>query len=390
MIHALLALLYLAQLLLRSALARRAADRADAATLHAQALGACAVRHDDIAVLQPIRSGDPALAEVLAGALDALPDAAHVLWLVDADDAPALAITAALARARPARRLTRLVLPPPAPDRNPKTVKLEAGVAASGESVLVVLDDDARLSGAALDTLVATLEHAALATALPWYEDARPLPGALLARFVDDHAALTYLAPLALLDPVSINGMAYALRRETLARLGGFVSQAHYLADDLALALALRERGLAIAQTTAPVRMRTTLAGSAHYVRLMHRWHLFATLLLAAHGARLRLLAGVLNGLPPLLLWAVVLWPLGAASGTALAVTLATVLVRAWVVAHLQRRFVPAPLPARPLVSLLAELLQPVHLVHALLVRRIRWRDRHYRVRAVDDFVACR
>ncbi|UXI67120.1 hypothetical protein [Tahibacter amnicola] len=41
-----------------------------------------------------------------------------------------------------------------------------------------------------------------------------------------------------------------------------------------------------------------------------------------------------------------------------------------------------------PLLSVLAELLQPLHLLHAAVVRRIRWRSRHYRVFDNDRFVS--
>jgi len=46
------------------------------------------------------------------------------------------------------------------------------------------------------------------------------------------------------------------------------------------------------------------------------------------------------------------------------------------------------PAPQRPVLSLFAELLQPLHLLHALCVRTVRWRSRRYRVRADGGFHA--
>ena len=377
---ALPALAYAALLIARTALAHREASRQESSRGRGAARAPA-----DVAVLQPILSGDPALEAVLGRALDALPRAAFV-WLVDEDDPEALRVTDALAASRPGREIRRLVLPPAPPGVNPKTFKLERGRPAVDADALVVLDDDACLDAAALGALVGALDEGSLATALPWYEDAPSLAGALLARFVNDNAATTYLAPLALLPPVSINGMCYAMRAETLEAMGGFAPLERHLTDDLALAHALQRRGLAIVQTSAPVRMRTSLDGLPAYVRLMHRWYLFATLLLAAQTVRVRALAFVLQGLPPLLLWATVLASLAAPSPASFATLLALLAVRAAALATLHRRFVGAPLRPRPVVSILAELLQPLHLAHALAVRTVRWRSRRYRVRAADDF----
>ena len=369
---------------------------------------------EDVAVLQPILAGDPALETVLAGNLAALSEARFV-WLVDDDDPVAADVAARLAAAHPGHRI-RTMTCPAAPDGvNPKAFKLEIGWRACTEDVLLVLDDDARLPGASLGVLVAALEDGALACALPHHapaggfpsRDGSPLvdgspsrdglPSALLAAFIDDNAAMTYLAPLRLVGPVSINGMAYVIRRATLERLGGFAPIRHHLADDLGMATMLREASLArganlareanfaLVQTAAPVEVRTTLAGWGAYVRQMHRWYLFATLLLSARPARVRLLAVVLQAVHPLLLWTLLGLALAAPSiGTVGTLGLVAAL-RSSVLRSLRERF-GAGGRARPLVSLVAELLQPVHLAHATLVRTIRWRTRTYRVRALDDF----
>lgn len=332
----------------------------------------------EVAVLQPILSGDPRLAGVLEDALRALPDA-RFHWLVDADDAEARRIVEELRRRHPGARACEHVNPPPPDGANPKTFKLDRALARLQEPVCLVLDDDARLSAPALSVLLAALDSSDLATALPQHRDAERLPGRLLAQFVNDNAALTYLAPLAFAPPLSINGMCYAMRTARLREIGGFAPLLPALADDLALADRLRRHGGTIAQTAAAVEVQTSIVGLAHYVRQMHRWMLFATLLLRRQPPRWKFAILVLQGLPPALLWAlllaVALRPSGAAFGL-LALTLAA---RAGLLAAARRGACVAARP-HPLLSLLSELLQPLHLLHATIVRTVRWRSRRYRV----------
>ncbi|MCD9125203.1 glycosyltransferase [Luteimonas sp. C4P040a] len=339
----------------------------------------------EVAVLQPILGGDPRLIDVLGVTLDALPDA-RFHWLIDDGDTHAQSVVAALQATHPHACIV-VHVNPSAPDGvNPKSFKLDRALAAVEAPVCLVLDDDATLSADALARLVAALNGADIATALPGYvDDGERLPGRLLAQFVNDNAALTYLAPLAWASPVSINGMCYALRTARLRALGGFAPLLHALADDLAMADQVRARGGRIAQTTAPVHVRTSIDGPAHYLRQMHRWMLFATLLLRRQPMRMRVLITVLHGLPPLLLWAM---------GVALSVqpmmtgalcVIGVLVLRAAVPAWLQRRL-GVSAPQRPLLSLLAELLQPLHLLHATCVRTVRWRSRRYRVHADGGF----
>lgn len=341
----------------------------------------------EVAVLQPILGGDPRLIDVLGETLDALPDA-RFHWLVDAGDTSAQAVIASLQATHPQMSIV-VHLNPAAPDGvNPKTFKLDRALASVEAPVCLVLDDDATLSADALARLVAALDTADIATALPGYVDGgERLPGRLLAQFVNDNAALTYLAPLTWAPPVSINGMCYALRTTRLRALGGFAPLLHALADDLAMADHLRAHGGRIAQTIAPVRVRTSIDGPVHYIRQMHRWMLFATLLLRRQPRRIRLLITLLHGLPPLLLWAMGItlaaWP---SEGGALGVGAALVL-RAIVPGWLQARLGVAT-RQRPLLSLLAELLQPLHLLHAACVRTVRWRSRRYRVHDDGGFHA--
>ncbi len=339
-----------------------------------------------VAILQPILGDDPLLAQVLQHNLQALPGA-HFHWLLDDADAIGRATADALCAAHPGHQITCLVHPAAPEGTNPKTFKLDAVLPQVREPVLLVLDDDARLSAAALAQLLDELgaADADLVTALPCYRDDGARGARLMAQFVNNNAVLTYLGLLPWLPPLSINGMCYALRSERLRELGGFTPLLRMLADDLALARALRRQGARLFQSTAPVEVQTHVPTLQRYRQQMHRWMLFALLLLRDESPRLRLLIGVLHGLPPLLLWALLVLAMLPPIGLpALAAALVLVL-RAGLLMYLQRR-AGGRARHRPLASLLAELLQPLHLLHAACVRRIRWRTRLYEVRANNDF----
>ena len=337
-----------------------------------------------VAILQPILGGDPLLAQVLAANLQALPGA-HFHWLLDEADALGRAAAAQLCAQYPDHPITCLLHPAAPQGINPKTFKLDGVLPRVQEPVVLVLDDDARLSAAALAQMLDELPLADLVTALPCYRDDARFGSRLMAQFVNNNTALTYLGLLPWLAPLSINGMCYALRTTRLRELGGFAPLRHMLADDLALARALRDQGARLHQSTACVEVQTHVPTLQRYRQQMHRWMLFALLLLRDESRPVRALIGLLHGLPPLLLWAVLLlaaWPPLGAPALIAAVVL---LLRAAVLMRLQRR-ASGRVRHRPVLSVLAELLQPLHLLHATCVRRIRWRTHLYHVRANDRF----
>ena len=58
--------------------------------------------------------------------------------------------------------------------------------------------------------------------------------------------------------------------------MGGFAPIAGQLCDDYALASLVKQHGGTIRQGITPQYLQTTVAGPSQYVRLMHRWFLFA------------------------------------------------------------------------------------------------------------------
>ncbi len=349
-------------------------------------------------VLQPIRSGDPTLGEALGASLRALGARGATLhWLIDEDDpAAAGAVRGVLARQPELASRVRVGLHPPCPTGvNPKLFKLDRALAGCAGDTVLVLDDDARLPPATLDALLAALPGApateanpVVATALPAYLPASGSGSRLLARFVNDHAPITYLPPRLAGGAPTLNGMCWAMRRDALLSIGDFAPRLHHLTDDLAMAQAVLDAGGRIDQRREPVWMRTALPDRAAYVAQMHRWILFGLLLARAQRwpARLRVLLG--QGLPSLLPLAATLAlaasPSWAGAGAFACGALAHVFGRR----ALQRACAGTVAKAEPATSLLVALLLPLHLLHAALVPRIRWRTHRYRVYANDRFEA--
>jgi len=340
----------------------------------------------EVSILQPILSGDPYLPEVLEDNLRAMAEA-RFFWLIDDDDGVAQTLTQALVHQYPECHIQIRSLPKAPEGTNPKSFKLQAVLTEVNTRVLLVLDDDARLSTSALEELVCALEQGDLVTALPCYREAVGLGGRLLAQFVNNNAALTYLPLLPFTGPISINGMCYALSTQRFKGLGGFSNILTHLTDDLAMARLLRQHQARLVQSTASVEVQTGIPDLGAYVRQMHRWFLFATLLLRTQSWQMKVLIGLLQGLHPWLLWLLIVIVLSFPSPVTVLTLCLVLLIRSGVLCGLQKRLT-TKVRHLPLLSVTSELLQPLHFLHATLQRTIQWRTRVYRVHDNDDFVS--
>ncbi len=347
-----------------------------------------------LTVLRPILGGDADLAATLTDALAELPEARFV-WCVDEDDPVGRAVADQVAAAHPRHRV-EIAVSPPAPDGvNPKSFKLGRATVAHGgvtagstHDPLLVLDDDTRVSRRGVLDLLAALERHDLATGLPTYRRGTSVPGRLVEQFVNSSAALTYLGLAALGEPRSVNGMTYLLTRGTLARMGGFAAVERVLVDDLAVAERLHAVGGTIAQLASVQRVSTTVTGLSGYVALMHRWMLFARLLVERESPVGKAVVVGLLGTPPPLLGVLIGQALLRRRTGPLALAVTTLAVRQLTLATLNRRLGAGPVD--PFLSPLAELLVPVHMLHALLDRTVTWRSRRYVVHAADSFAPAR
>lgn len=331
-----------------------------------------------VSIIQPILSGDPALATGLATNLDA-PTAyrREFLWLVDTDDAAAQAICAALIARRPQADVRLILLDPPAASENPKLIKLIAGARVAQGEVICVLDDDTRLPPYGLERLLPALDTpgVGLAFGLPYYVSFDSLWSAMVACFVNSSSLTTYLPYASLGEPLTINGMCYAMRRDALESIGGFGGLEHIVADDFAVAQRVRVGGYRLAQTGLRHAISTTVGGPGAYARIIQRWLIFPRESLLRHLAPrdLALFYGVT--LVPLAgPWLALIGVLG--RGPSRMLGLAYLAYSYAIFAHLEAAYLGCPTPRRwrwlvPLVQLLT----PIQALAALLApQRINWR----------------
>lgn len=328
---------------------------------------------ESITVLQPILSGDPSLAALLAENVANQPDA-RFLWLIDEDDAPGRRIAAELASST-----VEVLLAPPVPQgQNPKVWKLALGLPRCGDLV-AVLDDDTVLPPGALERARRALGDGELVTGLPFYRPGTTVWSRLVAAFVNGSALVTYLPMVSFGPPVTINGMFYLTRRSTLESLGGFAAIADRLCDDYELAKLYRRAGLSIVQTTIAHPLSTTVPDFTTYARLLRRWMVFARQLFRES---LTVPMVTLVVLPALLPLAALGTALAARSVPAVVATLGAVTAKAIALAVLRRRvFGTADGGAAVLFEVVADLVQPLHaLAAAVRPRHIRWRTRQIQI----------
>jgi len=337
--------------------------------------------HGRVTILQPILSGDPTLGSTLKANVIAL-EKADFVWLIDDDDEVAKATVNHIKQQLPQRNISVKFCSAAPQGVNPKAFKLEQAWREVSDDIILVLDDDAMLSPDAFAHLVSEVAADNLVTALPYYAASKESYSALLAQFVNDSSAMTYLPLLPYLPPLTINGMCYALTRQTLAKVDGFAAIQHHLTDDLALASLLNQHQVRLTQSIALVKIHTDLASGKKYWQQMHRWFLFATLLLREKSLKINMLIFLLQGLHPLLLWGVLLMTFSHPL-----VVLTCLIVRHFALRKVQQSLT-ADIQSRPLLSLVSELLQPVHLLHAFCNRTIVWRTRRYRVLSNKNFVS--
>lgn len=345
-----------------------------------------------VSILQPILSGDPTLPQTLAHNLAAHSTyAREFLWLVDEDDTLGQATCTALIAAHPDAGVRLLLQPPPPQGANPKTFKLVNGLAAARGDVICVLDDDTMLPAGGLEQCLPYLAQpgAGLAFGLPYQVNFTNAWSGLIALFVNTNSLPTYVPYASLHEPVTINGMFYALRRTTLDQLGGFDGLEPILADDFAVAQRVRSHGLHLVQTPLRHAISTQVPSLHRYLSLMQRWFIFPRESLLRHlpwreQVLVYALALVPTLLPPLLLLGLLLWP-----STPLATLLALYFATSWAAfLHLDRAYLGHPTPTA--WSLLVPALQvvfPLQLLAALLLpQRITWRGHVMQVERGGSF----
>lgn len=337
---------------------------------------------NQVTIVQPILSGDPTLEETLTFNLHANPEV-NFLWLIDDNDNKAQELTKTLKQDFEHINI-KILSYKDCPDKiNPKVFKLNQGLKKVVTDYVVILDDDAMILPDTLNDLVVNLKHNDLTTGLPIYKDNGNFWCKLMTQFVNNNSAMTYLPLLWFWKPVSINGMCYALKTTTVRQLNYFDSILGYLADDLSLALIMKQKKMNLYQSRHYILLQTNIENSDRYKNLMHRWFLFATLLLKNHSLKENIVITLLHGVAPLFLWMTILYSLRDCHYILLPLVL---IVRLLLIQLVQRQVFGKKDLYSYGISLLAELLQPVHLFHAFARKTIFWRTHIYRVESNEKF----
>lgn len=127
---------------------------------------------------------------------------------------------------------------------------------------------------------------------------------------------------------------------------------------------------------------------------MMHRWMVFATVLLRDQSGLLKLLLGIFLAVPPLLLWCVII--LGVTNPNQLLTLAEFLVIRFLLLLQIHRAAFGDIMQSTGnsttagrfsfWLSLLSEMLQPLHSLHGFFVRRIRWRSRLIQVQRDGTF----
>jgi len=168
-----------------------------------------------------------------------------VVFGVNRADDPALAVVERLRRQFPAVDIA-VVVDPRRHGTNPKVGNLMNMLPAAKHDLLVIADSDLHVAPDWLTRVCAALDVPGIGLACTLYAGL-PATGALVERLAAMHITHTFL-PGALLSRAlgrqDCLGATMALRRETLARIGGLAALADHLADDNLLGRRVRALGL--------------------------------------------------------------------------------------------------------------------------------------------------
>ncbi len=319
-----------------------------------------------VSVLKPLHGDEPLLEQALESFfLQDYPDY-QIVFGVQCPTDPAVAVVRTLRHRFPARDVT-LVIDGARHGMNHKINNVMNMMAAARHDVLVVSDSDVHVAPDYLERIVATLALPGTGVVTTLYSGLAAGPR-VAQRMGASHISHTFLPGAVLaraLGRQDCLGATMALRRETLAELGGFSAVADSLADDAMLGRLSLLRGLAV--RLAPTVPGTTVPETTLAELVPHEMRWARTIRsLAPAGHVLSLIqfpiawALLACGLSLGAWWAVLLlgaaWVARAAAARAIDATLGL------------RRTMPAwLLPARDVLSVL-------EVLTSLRGGRVRWR----------------
>ncbi|MBC7883533.1 MAG: glycosyltransferase [Anaerolineae bacterium] len=240
-----------------------------------------------ISIVQPILSGDPTLWDCLsANLMMKTTYQIEFIWCIDDEDEQALIGCQALIAKHPEVSVRLLSLPPSPAEISPKTFKLMAGIEMAKGEVIVCLDDDTMLPDESLETSIPQLyqQNVGAVFGLPYYVNFSNIWSALVSCVVNGNSLLTYIPYTYVVEPFTINGMFFTIRRDIFENVNGFRGIEAEICDDYAIARRLRSYGYKLVQTSVCHGISTQVQDGNQYINLLNRWFIFpqASILQAA------------------------------------------------------------------------------------------------------------
>jgi ceramide glucosyltransferase len=333
-----------------------------------------------ITILKPLRGVEPGLYDDLASFCDQnYPGPVQILFgLQDAADA-AIAIINRLIAEHPGRDLELILGRAPASGPNPKVANLIGLQRHIRHDVVILADADIAVAPNYLCETIATLALPGVGAVTYLYRGV-PRGGlwAYLASMgIDYHFLPNVLVGLKLGLARPCFGSTIALRRETLAAIGGFDAFLEYIADDNAIGEAVRATGMKVAIPSTVLAHACSERSPAELLRHELRW---------ARTVR------AVN--PPGYAGSVVTYPLpfavlGAALGGfgVLGATMIAVAIACRLVLQLQVDHTLHLSPTRWWLGAARDLLAFVVYVASFFVDVVSWRGQRYKVRADGTLV---
>ncbi|MFZ2019524.1 MAG: bacteriohopanetetrol glucosamine biosynthesis glycosyltransferase HpnI [Methyloceanibacter sp.] len=171
----------------------------------------------------------------------------ELIFGLQKDDDPASLIVERL-RSRCPECKIRLCIDPRAHGANRKISNLINMLPHASHDLIVLSDSDIRVAASYLENVISALEEpgVGMVTCLYCGVPAAGIWSRLAAEGINSHFLPNALVGLRLGFAEPCFGATIALRRETLARIGGFQAFADQLADDYAMGMAIRRLGLRV------------------------------------------------------------------------------------------------------------------------------------------------
>ncbi len=332
-----------------------------------------------ISLVQPItRSANP-LEPVLAwrARLD-YPGELQQILVYDAQDQPSRALIQQVCRQFPTWQPRLLPVQQSDTTIATKTFKMDAGLAQAAGEVICFIDDDIQLPPDGLQVLARHLAQAGVGAVfgLACYTNWRDAWSGLMSAFVNSSALLTYIPFTFFMQPFTITGHCFALRRQVIEAAGGLNDLHERLDDDHEIARRVRRLGLRLCQTPLVYQVDNALPSWQAYQAQMKRWFVFPRQMMLPQMARSQqamTLLSSLGSLAPGVLGALALLSGRTLAWLAWAGSLAAFSL---VYALEERQFLPARTPpARWPLVWLSGLLAPLQVLWALFSdNEIEWR----------------